>query len=366
MVGNGAEGEPASSKDRSLLWICPHLVLDGLQLAAGAAGSPHGRAVRAAQRAAARPGWPRPSRSGPPPGMDAASVEVVTAPGRFLAGEESALASRLAGRPALPAYRPVRGLPRLAPGRAALVQNVETLAHLALIARYGAAWFRRPGTAAEPGTHAGHPASGRRPDQRGRGAAGHRPGGPARPGCRARAPGRARPGRAERAEHLRPGPGGARRRVPRRVAARRAGGAACRWPTRRCARSARPSGPGCWPPCPPAGAASPRPRGWPGTWPWNRPASAARASTACRASPPPWSISPGRAPTAGRGPTWSAGPAWSPAAAPATTRTAACGSSAARCGSSRPRPGCTSRGGAAARTRARSCRCRLPRATDWS
>jgi len=151
VAGNGAEGEPASSKDRSLLWLSPHLVLDGLQLAAGAVGSRsavlyvprnerlHIRLAGAiAERAAA--------------GMDAASVELVTAPDRFLAGEESALVSRLAGRPALPAYRPVRGLPRLAPGRAALVQNVETLAHLALIGRYGAAWFREAGTEAEPGT----------------------------------------------------------------------------------------------------------------------------------------------------------------------------------------------------------------------
>src|SRR5262249_2186466 len=74
------------------------------------------------------------------------------APCRFRAGEEAALVGRLPGKPALPAYRPVRGLPRLAPGRTALVQNVETLAHLALIARYGAAWFRLAGTETEPGS----------------------------------------------------------------------------------------------------------------------------------------------------------------------------------------------------------------------
>jgi NADH:ubiquinone oxidoreductase subunit F (NADH-binding) len=151
VAGNGAEGEPASGKDRTLLWAAPHLVLDGLQVAAAACGSGsavlyaqrnprlHQRLAQAiAERAAA--------------GMDAATVELREAPGRFLAGEESALASRLTGRTARPVYRPVRGLPRLGAGQPVLVQNVESLAHLALIARYGAAWFRATGTADEPGT----------------------------------------------------------------------------------------------------------------------------------------------------------------------------------------------------------------------
>ena len=71
------------------------------------------------------------------------------------------------------------------------------------------------------------------------------------------------------------------------------------------------------------GAGSPRPRGSPGTWRWNRPGSAARASTACRASPPPWTKWPAHGPDPARGDRHrSAGQAWSRAAAPAITRTA--------------------------------------------
>src|SRR5271165_2894256 len=55
-VGNGAEGEPASSKDAALLWYSPHLVLDGLQLAAEAAGA--GTALLYVHAAADRPGGP--------------------------------------------------------------------------------------------------------------------------------------------------------------------------------------------------------------------------------------------------------------------------------------------------------------------
>ena len=151
VIGNGAEGEPASSKDKALLWFSPHLVLDGLQLAAEAVGSAtvglyihrnprlyERLEVAIAQRAAA--------------GLDFARIELIEAPHRFLAGEESALASRVSGGPALPRFKPPRASQRGVAGRRTLVQNVETLAHLALIARYGPAWFRSVGTADEPGS----------------------------------------------------------------------------------------------------------------------------------------------------------------------------------------------------------------------
>jgi NADH:ubiquinone oxidoreductase subunit F (NADH-binding) len=151
VVGNGAEGEPASHKDEALLFLAPHLVLDGLQLAAEAVGA--GRAVlyvRGDLRARTRLDDYLPERDAY--GLDRVPVEIVWSPRRFLAGEESALASRISGGPAVPRFTPPRVFTRGVDGRPTLVQNVETLAHLALIARHGPGWFRAMGTPDEPGT----------------------------------------------------------------------------------------------------------------------------------------------------------------------------------------------------------------------
>lgn len=148
VIGNGAEGEPASRKDRTLLVRAPHLVLDGLQLAAETVraseaclyvpAGPASDAVRAAL--AERAGW------------DAIAVRIVHAPETFVSGQESAVVAAVEGRPALPADRIALTARSGVGGRPTLVQNVETLAHIAQIARYGADWFRQRGTAAEPGT----------------------------------------------------------------------------------------------------------------------------------------------------------------------------------------------------------------------
>ena len=149
IVANGAESEPASHKDALLLRAAPNLVLDGLQLAAEAIGASDAHLflhpdvspeiTRAlAQRQAA--------------GLDRLVVTITEAPPRFLAGQESALVNRLAGGPAVPTFTPPRVTERGLGGAPTLVQNVETLAHLALIARYGPRWFRALGTKNEPGS----------------------------------------------------------------------------------------------------------------------------------------------------------------------------------------------------------------------
>src|SRR5439155_17481749 len=141
--------EPASRKDELLLQLAPNLVLDGLQLTAEATGAaeahlylhhaPGQQILRALAERAAR-------------GLDRLAITITQAPPRFLAGQETAVVNRLGGGPALPVFQPPRVSERGLGGAPTLVQNVETLAHLALIARYGPRWFRALGPATEPGT----------------------------------------------------------------------------------------------------------------------------------------------------------------------------------------------------------------------
>jgi NADH:ubiquinone oxidoreductase subunit F (NADH-binding) len=146
VVANGTEGEPASAKDKVLLAADPHLVIDGAVVAARlvgaeeiflAAGRADRRGLLALERAAAE-------RS------DGIALHVVAVPERFVAGQETALVNWLNGGQAKPTVD--RVFERGVDGRPTLVQNVETLANIALIARHDAEWFRRAGTADEPGT----------------------------------------------------------------------------------------------------------------------------------------------------------------------------------------------------------------------
>lgn len=149
VLANGAEGEPASTKDELLLSRSPHLVLDGLVLAARALDAREAiiaveRTRPAAFRAVAHAVAERHA--------DPVAIRLVPVPGRYVAGEESALVHLLNGGEAKPTLVPPRPFERGVGGRPTLIQNVETLAHLALVARHGPEWFRSLGTPDEPGT----------------------------------------------------------------------------------------------------------------------------------------------------------------------------------------------------------------------
>jgi NADH:ubiquinone oxidoreductase subunit F (NADH-binding) len=83
---------------------------------------------------------------------DQVPVELADVPTGYVTSEETALVNWLNGVAALPTVAPPRPAQRGVGHAPTLVQNVETLAHLALVARFGPGWFRALGTAADPGT----------------------------------------------------------------------------------------------------------------------------------------------------------------------------------------------------------------------
>jgi NADH:ubiquinone oxidoreductase subunit F (NADH-binding) len=153
LIANGAESEPASDKDVTLLWLSPHLVLDGLQLAAEAVGADTAILYTHANRGNDVGSRLREAiQERQAANLDRVPVQFAQAPSRFLSGQETALINHLAGGPAIPTFTPPRITERGLGNAPTLVQNVETLAHLALIARKGPRWFRGVGTEEEPGS----------------------------------------------------------------------------------------------------------------------------------------------------------------------------------------------------------------------
>lgn len=145
VIANGAEGEPLSFKDRTLLAHAPHLVLDGLLAVARAVAAaqvylyaPAGRIPGAQRALAEHPGGHR--------------IQLVESPDTFISGEASAVVNNITTGSASPLDKRRRLSDTGLKGRPTLVLNVETLAQVALIARFGADWFREAGTPQDPGT----------------------------------------------------------------------------------------------------------------------------------------------------------------------------------------------------------------------
>jgi NADH:ubiquinone oxidoreductase subunit F (NADH-binding) len=152
VVANGAESEPASAKDVTLLRRAPHLVLDGVALAAAAVSADDAFLCIASGRADLARALESAANARRRTGTDQVPVRVVEIPHGYVTSEESSLVHFLNGGPAIPTFVPPRPFQRGVRGRRTLVNNVETLAQMALIGRYGAAWFRAVGGAGAPGS----------------------------------------------------------------------------------------------------------------------------------------------------------------------------------------------------------------------
>ncbi len=151
IIGNATEGEPGSKKDKLLVTRAPHLVIDGLMLAAAALKTSdvflcvdEGVASFLKSELNKRQKLK----------MDRVRVKVISVPSLFISGEESALANYINGNgvgiPLFKSISPIRE--KGAFGKPTLVQNVETLAQVAVLARFGAHNFRALGSKGGVGT----------------------------------------------------------------------------------------------------------------------------------------------------------------------------------------------------------------------
>ena len=151
VVVNGSEGEPASRKDSILMTLAPHLVLDGSELAAAAVGADEIIVGVDASAPAARRSIEAALRERSAIDRRGRRIRVVAVPTGYVVGEERSIVHLLNGGPAIPTSGP-RPFVRGVRGRPTLIQNVETLGHLALIHAFGPAWFREIGPEEMPGS----------------------------------------------------------------------------------------------------------------------------------------------------------------------------------------------------------------------
>jgi len=161
VVANLIGADPTALGDRALAEGNPHLILEGLMIAAFATGASEAiiavrtdwpvaierlRAAVAEADAARLAGYLV-------LGTDfSCTVSVWQGAAALVAGEETALLAALAGDRGMPVIRPPYPTERGLGGDPTTVQNAETLAHAAWILRHGTQEFRSVGSADSPGT----------------------------------------------------------------------------------------------------------------------------------------------------------------------------------------------------------------------
>jgi len=161
LICNADEGDPGAFMNRSLLEGDPHALLEGMLIAGYALGAEQGyiycraeyplalERLDLALAQAAQYGLLGDDIQGSPHSFH---VKVKEGAGAFVCGEETALIASIEGRRGMPRPRPpfpaVSGLWK----KPTIINNVETLASVALILQNGADWFTQYGTEKSKGT----------------------------------------------------------------------------------------------------------------------------------------------------------------------------------------------------------------------
>jgi NADH-quinone oxidoreductase subunit F len=161
LIANADEGEPGTFKDRWILENAPHLLVEGMAIAAYALDArncfiyirgefdlPYRRIAGAVLEARAA-GLLGENILG---SGFATDIVVYRGAGAYVAGEASGLISSLEGKKSYPRNRPPRLTVKGLYQKPTVVNNVESLSNVPIIIDRGAAEFRKVGTAKSPGT----------------------------------------------------------------------------------------------------------------------------------------------------------------------------------------------------------------------
>lgn len=161
IVCNADEGEPGINKDRILLSTDPCSVFEGMIIAGKAVDSHVGFIYLRAEYSYLVPileAALESSRSAGCLGKNIMGsgfdfdIKLRSGAGAYVCGEETALFESIEGKRGEPRFRPpfpgIKGLF----GKPTVLNNVETLANIAVIFQRGAEWFSKIGTPNSPGT----------------------------------------------------------------------------------------------------------------------------------------------------------------------------------------------------------------------
>jgi formate dehydrogenase len=153
VVVNADEGEPGTIKDRYVMELRPHLMVEGTVLAMRVLGATEGYIYLREEYATSRTRLQTALDEFRAAGLlDGITLELVVGAGAYIAGEETAMLESMEGRRAMPRLKPPFPSQFGYLGRPTLIQNVETLAHIPAILVNGGAWWAALGTREANGT----------------------------------------------------------------------------------------------------------------------------------------------------------------------------------------------------------------------
>lgn len=161
IVCNADEGEPGTFKDRIIMEGDPHLLIEGMIIAAYAVGAQKGyiyirgeyhKSIDMTRKALGQTkanGFLGDNILGSGYSLD---IDVKLGGGSYLCGEEFTLLESIEGKRGYPRIKPPYPAQKGLFGMPTLINNVETLSHIPAIILNGAKWYKSIGTDQSPGT----------------------------------------------------------------------------------------------------------------------------------------------------------------------------------------------------------------------